>query len=228
MSLDYILAIDQGTSGTKSVIFDSNGSIATKASKDLRSLYPQVGFVEQDPLEIYENVLGSLKLCLEKFKEKVSSQFEKISVCGISNQRETFVLWDKEGNPLTNAIVWQCKRSIDICKDLSQQGIEDEIKKSTGLIIDPYFSGTKLMWLYQNDESVKSAIDSGRAYFGTVETWLMYKLTNGKSYFTDHTNASRTLFFNINQLVWDKSLLKAFAPVKPVSSSTVNKQFIGP
>ena len=210
MSSEYILAIDQGTSGTKTVIFDSKGSIIAKASKELKSIYPQVGFVEQDPIEIYENVLGSLKLCIEKFRAGGCNDIEKITVCGISNQRETFVLWDRDGTPLTNAVVWQCKRSIKICKTLSESGIEDDIKKATGLIIDPYFSGTKLLWLCQNDQSIKKAIDSEKALFGTVETWLLYKLTNGSSYFTDHTNASRTLFFNINNLSWDKSLLEKF------------------
>ena len=134
MSLDYILAIDQGTSGTKTVIFDSNGCIVAKASKELKSIYPQIGFVEQDPMEIYENVLASLRLCLDKFKENVSDDLENILVCGISNQRETFVLWDKNGVPLTNAVVLQCKRSIEICKNLRDSGIEEDIKKKTGLI----------------------------------------------------------------------------------------------
>jgi len=210
MSLEYILAIDQGTSGTKTVIFDSNGCIVAKASKELKSIYPHIGFVEQDPLGIYENVLDSLKLCLNKFQENVTHDLELISVCGISNQRETFVLWDKDGTPLTNAIVWQCKRSIEICKNLRKSGMEEDIKKKTGLIIDPYFSGTKLLWLYKNDSNIKNAIDAGIAHFGTIETWLLYKLTNGKSYFTDYTNASRTLFFNINNLLWDRSLLEIF------------------
>ena len=148
-------------------------------------------------------------MCLQDFKSK-GGNLEDIQTCGISNQRETFVLWDEDGIPLHNAVVWQCKRSIDICNKLSAEGLNDIIKSKTGLIIDPYFSGTKLIWLYQNDDRIKQAIDSGKAYFGTVDTWLLYKLTGGQAYFTDYTNASRTLFFNLATLEWDKELLAIF------------------
>jgi glycerol kinase len=133
-----------------------------------------------------------------------------IKVCGISNQRETFVVWEEDGTPLYNAIVWQCKRSLEICDRLKRQGLEADVKSKTGLIIDPYFSGTKLIWLKENVGKVKSAIEAGTACFGTIDTWLLYKLTNGKSYLTDYTNASRTLFFNLTTLDWDKELLASF------------------
>jgi len=210
MTESYILAIDQGTSGTKTLIFDSKGQIISKATKELKSYFPQPGFVEQDPIEIYQSVLDSVKLCLKKFSEDTSGNLKNITTCGISNQRETFLLWDKKGNPLCRAVVWQCKRSVEICNRLKNSKLENQVKSRTGLIIDPYFSGTKLIWLYENNNLIKNAIDAGGAYFGTVDAWLLFKLTEGQSYFTDYTNACRTLFFNINDLQWDKYLLDKF------------------
>ncbi len=207
---DYILAIDQGTSSTKTIVFDIAGKVMAKATEPLKTIYGEGGFVEQDPEGIYQNVLTSVKQCLAQFTAAGFS-INDIKTCGISNQRETFVVWDQNGKPLYNAVVWQCKRSIAICERLKQVlGLEDEIKQKTGLIIDPYFSGTKLVWLYENVEYVKHAIDSGKTYFGTIDTWLLYKLTNGAVYTTDHTNASRTLFFNLHTLEWDKELLAKF------------------
>ncbi len=210
MSDKFILAIDQGTSSTKTVIFDSQGEIVSKANEPLKSLFPKPGFVEQDPLEIYQNVLISLKKCLAEFTEESSRKLNDIACCGISNQRETFVLWDASGQPVSNAIVWQCKRSIDICNRLKESEFENEVKKRTGLIIDPYFSGTKLIWLYENNLQIRNAIDHGQTYFGTIDTWLLFKLTNGRRFLTDYTNACRTLFFNIDGLQWDKYLLDKF------------------
>lgn len=207
MGGSYILAIDQGTSGTKTVIFDSKGRIVAKATEPLKSYFPQPGYVEQDPLEIYQSVLDSVKKCLKEFSRKVSGTLAEIAVCGISNQRETFVLWDGSGRPICPAIVWQCKRSVAICDRLKDSTLEDEVKKRTGLIIDPYFSGTKLVWLYENDERIRETIQEGNAYFGTIDSWLLFRLTEGKSYFTDYTNACRTLLFNINDLRWDDYLL---------------------
>jgi glycerol kinase len=165
--------------------------------------------VEQVPDDIYQNVLQAVKQCLADFAA-AGGDAGQIVTCGISNQRETFVVWDENGEPLYNAVVWQCKRSIGVCRQLLNDGLEAQVKASTGLIIDPYFSGTKLLWLYQNEAKVKAAIDEGRAYFGTVDTWLLYKLTGGKQYLTDHTNASRTLLFNLHTLDWDRDLLQAF------------------
>ncbi len=210
MSNTYILAIDQGTSGTKAVVFDQASRIVAKATEPLASSFPRPGFVEQDPAEIYRNVLASVKTCLEQFRTNVSDDLTQIVTCGISNQRETLCLWDTSGKPLCNAIVWQCKRSVDICNRLKGSTVEQEVVKRTGLIIDPYFSGTKLIWLYENDPRIKKAIDAGRALFGTVDTWLLYKLTKGQRFLTDYTNASRTLFFNIDRLDWDQDLLGQF------------------
>lgn len=204
----YILAIDQGTSSTKTLIFNCNGDVAAKASVPLASYY-EGGFAEQSPIDIYDNMLASVTACLEVFKND-GGDATNIKACGISNQRETFVIWDKNGEPLYNAVLWQCKRSIKICERLQQQGFAQTIKGKTGLIIDPYFSGTKLIWLYENVAAVKTAIDAGEAYFGTVDTWLLYKLSGGKYYSTDYTNASRTMFFNLNTLTWDNELLALF------------------
>jgi len=210
MNETFILAVDQGTSATKTVVFDTRGRIVAKATQSLKSYFPHPGFVEQDPLEIYQNVLASVKECLNQYRETVSHDLTKIKTCGISNQRETFLLWDHSGQPLSNAVVWQCKRSVEICSRLKKSDLEKEVKSRTGLIIDPYFSGTKIIWLYENDQRIRNVIDSGKVYFGTIDAWLLFKLTKGKSYCTDYTNASRTLFFNINDLQWDKYLLDKF------------------
>jgi len=206
----YILSIDQGTSGTKAIIFDKDANVITKATETLKSYYPQPGFVEQDPQEIFQNVLDATKNCLNQFKKDHESEIAEISCIGISNQRETLVLWDKEGNPIHNAIVWQCKRSVSICEELIEAGLDPEIRQRTGLLIDPYFSATKVIWLYRNEPKVKSMIDAGEAYFGTVDSWLLYKMTGGKEYATDFTNASRTLFYNLDELRWDDVLLEKF------------------
>jgi len=222
--MTYILAIDQGTSSTKTVLFDEMGRPFAKGTEQLKTNYLQDGFVEQDPAEIISNVLTSVEKCLTDFKNK-GGNLDSIKACGITNQRETFILWDSNGVPICNAIVWQCKRSIQICERLRRDGHENLIRSRTGLIIDPYFSGTKLLWLYENDQKVRNAIDDGTAHFGTVDTWLLYKLTGGRSYFTDYTNASRTLFFNLAKLNWDDDLLATFGisrlnlPVAKPSSS---------
>jgi len=209
MTHSYILAIDQGTSSTKSLIFDERGQALAKGSEDLHTHYLPGGFVEQEPEVIYQNVLASVKKCIQQFEEKGYSKND-IAAIGISNQRETFVVWDKDGKPLHNAVVWQCKRSVQICEQLKQRGLSAMVNEITGLIIDPYFSATKLVWLFQNNEAVRTAIQKGEAYFGTIDTWLLYRLTDGKKYVTDYTNASRTLLFNIHQLRWDKRLVKEF------------------
>jgi len=210
MERRYILAIDQGTSSTKAVMFDNGGRVAAQATEPLKSYFPQPGYVEQDPQEIYGNVLAAVKACLREFQLATSETPAAITACGISNQRETFVLWDPSGEPLCNAVVWQCKRSVGICDRLKGSALEGEIRRRTGLLVDPYFSGTKLLWLQENDSRIAEALRAGRALFGTIDTWLLYKLTGGRRYLTDHTNASRTLLFNIDELQWDRHLLEQF------------------
>ena len=207
-SSPLILAIDQGTSSTKTILLDQNATVIARASEPLQTYYRGVE-VEQDPEEIFQNVLGAIEKCLENYQTD-GGELARIKACGISNQRETFVLWDKTGKTLYNAIVWQCKRSVEVCSDLRKKGLGIKLKERTGLIIDPYFSGSKVIWLYENDATVKQAIDRGEAYFGTIDTWLLYKLTNGKSYMTDYTNASRTMFFNLYDLAWDQELIGDF------------------
>ena len=205
----YILAIDQGTSSTKSLIFDAEGQAVAKGSELLHTNYLDNGFVEQDPEEIYHNVLASIKKCLHQFNKK-GFDTTGIAAIGISNQRETFVIWDKNGKPLYPAVVWQCKRSVQVCEALKQKGLSAIIHQKTGLVIDPYFSATKLIWLFENNNDLKKTIQNGNAFFGTIDTWLLYKFTNGKEYATDYTNASRTLFFNLHTLQWDYELIDEF------------------
>lgn len=203
----YILAIDQGTSSTKSILFDEAGQAEAKGSVALHTDYFENGFVEQDPEGVFQNVLDSVRQCLEVFVQK-GHELSEIVSCGISNQRETFVLWDEKGEAVSPAVVWACKRSTAICEDLKRKGQEPSIRQKTGLIIDPYFSGTKLLWLLKNDPVLKKRVQKGEILFGTVDCWLLYKLTHGKQFRTDHTNASRTLLFNIHSLDWDQDILK--------------------
>ncbi len=206
----YILAIDQGTSATKVLIFNNKGIAIAKGEALVHTTYSDNGYVEQNPNAIYESVAKAIKICIKKFIQ-IGFKVEQIVSVGISNQRETFVLWDKSGNPLHNAIVWQCKRSTVICQQLNtDQAFAKSVHQKTGLYIDPYFSATKIMWLNKNNTIIKNAIKKKEAYFGTIDTWLLYKLTNGTTYLTDYTNASRTMLFNINTLQWDKDLLKLF------------------
>lgn len=196
----YILAIDQGTSSTKALLFDQQGKVVKKATADLHTDYYSDGRVEQRALDIIKSVE---KACADVLQGVDKS---RVSCIGISNQRETFVLWDKNGNPIYPAVVWACKRSNNICEKIKAQ--EPWLNKKTGLIIDPYFSGTKLLWILENEPEIKPQIDKGEVYFGTVDTWLLYTLTKGKEFATDHTNASRTLFFNIKDLQWDAEILQ--------------------
>ncbi len=208
-SQSLILAIDQGTSSTKTLLINEQGEVIAKETEPLETHYLEGSWVEQDPEAIYQNVLSSTRKCLTQFKSK-GGDTRQIRTCGISNQRETFLLWDAKGKPLYPAIVWQCKRSVVLCNRLKAEGIEMKLKERTGLIIDPYFSGTKVMWLYENDAAIREVIDQGNAYFGNVDAWLLYKLTDGQTYLTDYTNASRTLFFNLKTLTWDRELLTGF------------------
>jgi glycerol kinase len=205
--MKFILAIDQGTSSTKTIVFDEQGNAIAKGHADLHTNYFDNGFVEQDPEAIYQNVLDSLAMCIQEFETKGYSSTDIVS-CGISNQRETFILWDKSGTPLSPAVVWACKRSVEICQRLIIEGQNVLIKQKTGLIIDPYFSATKLLWLIENTEGLQSKLNNGEVYFGTVDCWLLWKITKGKTFKTDHTNAHRTLLFNIHDLSWDQDILK--------------------
>ncbi len=202
--MSTILAIDQGTSGSKAILFNESGEIRAEGRAPLKSYYPVEGYVEQDPEEIYSSVLAAVGNIAE------TPAAADLVCCGISNQRETFLLWDKNGAPLAPAVVWQCKRSIPVCRRLIDEGHESFIREKTGLFIDPYFSGTKIVRLAEENPEIREKINSGKAFFGTVDSWLLYRLTEGASYKTDYTNASRTMLFNLKSLCWDKDLMKLF------------------
>ena len=208
MMSSYILAIDQGTSSTKTIVFDRDGNAAAAASEVLKTDYGPDGTAEQSPEEIYKSVIYAVTAVVEKLEKDFGVSRTEISCAGIANQRETFVLWDEYGVPLYNAVVWQCKRSVDICGEIKQTGIEEEVRSRSGLIIDPYFSGTKVIWLLRNNTDILTAYNRREVRFGTVDSWLLYRLTGGKVHATDHTNASRTLLLNIHSLEWDRELAR--------------------
>lgn len=201
----YILALDQGTTSSRAIIFNDEGKIVSTAQKGLRMIYPKPGEVEQDPQEIWNTQLQAAKEALSKADLTASN----IASIGVTNQRETTIIWDKKsGEALYNAIVWQCRRTTEICNQLKAEGLEDKIKKKTGLIIDPYFSGTKIKWILDNVSKAREKVQNGEAIFGNIDTWLIWKLTGGKVHVTDYTNASRTMLFNIEKLSWDEDILE--------------------
>ena len=203
----FILAVDQSTAGTKVNLVNKKGEILFKNDLEHRQYYPYPGWVEQDPMEIYHNV----KLLISKTIQDSSININRISSLSITNQRETVVVWDKyTGLPVHNAIIWQCRRTGDYCKQLKSEGFEEVVKSKTGLTIDPYFSATKVKWILDNVEDVRNKAEKERLLFGTMDSWLIWKLTNGKVHATDYTNASRTMLFNIFDLTWDKELLDLF------------------
>ncbi|MGG7164719.1 glycerol kinase GlpK [Clostridium ihumii] len=201
----YIVALDQGTTSSRAIVFDRDQNILEIAQKEITPIYPKKGWVEQDPMEIFASQYGVLTEVLAK----TGLLAENIAAIGITNQRETTVLWDKTtGRPVYNAIGWQCRRTADICDKIKEAGFEDYIKENTGLVVDAYFSATKIKWILDNVEGVREKAENGDILFGTVDTWLVWKLTNGKVHVTDYTNASRTMLFNIKTLQWDKKLLE--------------------
>ena len=219
----YILALDQGTTSSRAIIFDKNGNIVVKAQKEFDQIYPQTGWVEHDPMEILYSQLQSVTSVLAGGRVRA----EEIAAIGITNQRETTVLWDRHtGKPVYNAIVWQCRRTAALCEKLKADGLEEYVKSKTGLLIDAYFSGTKIKWILDNVPSVRERAEKGDILFGTVDTWLIWNLTGGKAHVTDYSNASRTLLFYVDNLVWDPYLCeKLTVPQsvlpKPVASSKV-------
>lgn len=202
--LKYILSIDQGTTSSRAIIYDKQGKEVSKAQQEFMQIYPKTGWVEHNPEEIWQSVANVVRESLEK----MAVEAKNIAAIGITNQRETTVVWDKKtGKPIYNALVWQCRRSTDICQQLKDRGLEGKIKDKTGLILDPYFSGPKVKWIFDNVEGAKERAVKGDLLFGTIDTWLIWKLTGGKVHVTDYTNASRTLLFNIHTLEWDQELL---------------------
>jgi glycerol kinase len=202
----YILALDQGTTSSRAILFDSSGSIVHIAQEEFQQIFPKSGWVEHDPYEILSSQLNTLDRVVSESKISPSA----IEAIGITNQRETTVVWDKKtGKAVYNAIVWQDKRTASTCEDLKTQGWEDHVRNNTGLVIDSYFSATKIKWILDNVSGARAAAERGDLLFGTMDTWLIWNMTGGKSHVTDYTNASRTMLFNIRELKWDEELLKA-------------------
>lgn len=202
--MKYIIALDQGTTSSRAVLFNDKGEIAGIAQQEFRQIFPQPGWVEHDPREILSSQLGVLQKLIHENKIAASS----IAALGITNQRETAILWDRRtGEPVYNAIVWQDKRTAPDCEILKSKGLEDYIRSTTGLVIDSYFSGTKIKWMLDNVPTVRERAEKGELAFGTVDAWLIWNLTKGNVHATDVTNASRTMLFNIKTLTWDDKLL---------------------
>ncbi len=200
----YILSLDEGTTSARAILFDKNAKIISMAQHEIPQIYPSPGMVEQNPMDIYANQYAALTECIAKS----GIEPEEIASVGITNQRETVIAWNKNtGRPICNAIVWQCRRTSDICKELEKAGYADYIRETTGLRIDPYFSGTKIKWILQNIDGARSLAESGELMVGTVDTWLIWKLTEGKIFVTDRTNASRTMLCNIHTGQWDDKML---------------------
>ena len=207
MSLKYILAIDQGTTGTTALLINQAGEIISRTYRDFTQIYPQPGWVEHDPQEIWAVTLSAVTQALLQANLKSSD----IHAIGITNQRETTVVWDREtGMPIGNAIVWQCRRTTPICEEMKQAGWAPKISEKTGLVIDAYFSATKLAWILDSSPTIRSQAEAGKLLFGTIDSWLLWKLTGGKVHVTDMTNASRTMLYNIHQLHWDNDILSYF------------------
>lgn len=203
MKKQFILAIDQGTTGSRAFLFDFDGKARASAYKEFRQYFPKPGWVEHDPEEIWTSCKGVIRRALRKAGVSAS----QIAAIGITNQRETTVVWDrKTSRPLARAIVWQCRRTSDYCQKLSKHS--SIFRRKTGLVIDPYFSGTKMRWFLKNIKGLRHRAQKGEVCFGTIDSWLIWKLTGGRSHVTDMTNASRTLVFNIRTRQWDKKLLK--------------------
>ncbi|CAM1633164.1 glycerol kinase GlpK [Bartonella apihabitans] len=202
----YIVAFDQGTTSSRTLVLDHDANIVSVAQREFTQIYPHPGWVEHDAREIWATQSSTLTEALAK--AGISS--DEIAAIGITNQRETTVVWEKAtGKPVYNAIVWQCRRTTDICARLKKEGLEDYIRENTGLVIDPYFSGTKIAWILENVEGARQKADNGELLFGTIDTWLIWNMTQGRVHVTEYTNASRTMLFNIHKLDWDETMLKA-------------------
>jgi glycerol kinase len=202
----YILSIDQGTTGTAAILFDAEGKPVADADREIKQIYPQPGWVEHDPREIFQT---SVDVAREAIK-KAGISLSDIAGIGITNQRETTVVWDKKtGEPVSNAIVWQCRRTAALVEDLKNKGLAEAIYQKTGLIPDAYFSATKVRWILDHITEGQKRAEQGELLFGTIDTWLAWKLSGGKAHVTDYSNASRTMLFNINTLQWDKDILSA-------------------
>ena len=204
----YIMALDSGTTSNRCILFNHKGEICSVAQKEFTQFFPRPGWVEHDAEEIFDTMLFVARQALVNLGAKA----ENIAAIGITNQRETTICWNRRtGQPVCNAIVWQCRRTAEFCEQLRAEGLTETIRQKTGLVIDPYFSGTKIRWILQNVPGAMDLAHQGDLLFGTVETWLIWKLTGGRVHVTDYSNASRTMLFNIHALSWDKEILDRLA-----------------
>ena len=205
MKENFIMALDQGTTSSRAVIFDQRGKIVSIAAKEFRQIYPKPGWVEHDPVEIWDSQMEAARRALDS--ANLSPQ--RIAAIGITNQRETTLLWDREsGRPVYNAIVWQCRRTASVCSKIQKTKFAPQIRKKTGLVIDAYFSATKIQWILDHRRSIRQAAERGELAFGTVDSWLAYQLSGKRLQVTDYSNASRTMLYNIHHLCWDREILK--------------------
>ncbi len=205
--MNYVVALDQGTTSSRALLIDETGVIRGASQKEYPQIYPREGWVEHDPMDIYN---GQLEV-LQDLVRKNDIEPDTIAALGITNQRETTIVWDRTtGRPVYNAIVWQCRRTADYCNTLKERGLSQKIQKKTGLVIDAYFSASKIRWILENVSGTREKAERGELLFGTVDTWLIWNLTGGRVHVTDYTNASRTMLFNINTLHWDEELLDLF------------------
>lgn len=204
---NYVLALDQGTTSSRAILFDKHGNIVTKAQYEFNQIYPHPGWVEHNPMEILYSQFQAVTDVITQ-KKVISSD---IAAIGITNQRETTILWDKgTGKPIYNAIVWQCRRTAEMCEEIKKdKELCDYIKEHTGLVVDAYFSATKIKWVLENVPGARILADAGQLLFGTVETWLIWNLTGGQVHVTDYSNASRTMLFDVDKLEWDPYLCKS-------------------
>ncbi|NNE37645.1 MAG: glycerol kinase GlpK, partial [Gammaproteobacteria bacterium] len=203
----YLLAIDQGTTSSRAIVFDVGGNIISIAQQEFSQIYPENGWVEHDPEEIWSSTLAVIKQAVENAESKGG----KVIAIGITNQRETTLVWDREtGIPVYNAIVWQDRRTADVCKDLKDLGLEANLQSKSGLLLDPYFSATKVTWILDHVDGLRIRADQGQLAFGTIDSFLIWRLTGGRVHATDITNASRTNLYNIHTQAWDPELLKMF------------------
>lgn len=221
--MKYVLALDQGTTSSRAIIFDHDGKVISVSQKEFTQIYPKPGWVEHNPIEILTSQIEVAKEAIEK----ANIEPKDIVAIGITNQRETTVVWEKSsGKPVYNAIVWQCRRTAPICDELKNQGLSEIIKEKTGLVIDAYFSATKVKWILDNIEGVRERAEKGEVLFGTVDTWLIWNLTKGKVHITDYSNASRTMLFNIHKLNWDEDILKILNIPRVILPEVKNSSFL--
>jgi len=204
MKKGYVMSIDQGTTGTRVILFNHNGEIHSMAYTEIGQIYPNPGWVEHDPFEIWESVIK----CTKEAFQKGNVRADEVVAIGITNQRESTIIWEKgTGKPVYNSICWQSRQSADICDEMKKKGYEKKINEKTGLVIDPYFSATKIVWIMENVEGVKEKIDKGNICMGNIDSWIIWNLTGGKAHVTDCSNASRTMLFNIHTLQWDDEIM---------------------